>query len=77
MGRTKARYPTTPTLYKRGGNIWHYRFSFLGKQYSVFDKLYNVIEAKDVFAAIRNSKNKVVESQPDNVLPINIKKVDD
>jgi len=32
MARTKARYPTTPTLYKRG-NLWHYRFSFLGKQY--------------------------------------------
>ncbi len=75
MGRTKARYPTTPTLYKRGGNIWHYRFSFLGKQYSVFDKFYNVIEAKDVFTAIHNSK-KVIESKSDNVLPINIKKVD-
>ena len=32
MARTKARYPTTPTFYKRGNN-WHYRFSFLGKQY--------------------------------------------
>ena len=34
MARTKARYPTIPTLYKRGGNIWHYRFSFLGNQYT-------------------------------------------
>ncbi len=32
MARTKARYPTTPALYKRG-DVWHYRFSFLGKQY--------------------------------------------
>ena len=75
MDRSKARYPTTPTLYKRGGNIWHYRFSFLGKQYSVFDKFYNVIEAKDVFTAIQNSK-KVMPTKSDNVLPINIKKVD-
>jgi len=46
----------------------------LGKQYSVFDKFYNVIEAKDVFTAIRNSK-KVIKSKSENVLPISIKKV--
>ena len=103
MSRTKARYPTTPTLEKRGEN-WHYSFSFLGKRYrgstycnkkgkaqiesetdcmlitghksrSVFDKFYNVIEAKDVFTAIQNSK-KVMPTKSDNVLPINIKKVD-
>ncbi len=38
-----------------------------------FDKFYNVIEAKDVFTAIHNSK-KIIESKSDNVLPINIKK---
>lgn len=32
MARTKAKYPTTPRLYQRG-KVWHYSFSFLGKQY--------------------------------------------
>ena len=42
---------------------------------SVFDIFYNVIEAKDVFTAIQNSK-KVMPTKSVNVLPINIKKVD-
>jgi hypothetical protein len=43
------------------------------KSRSVFDKFYNVIEAKDVFTAIQKSK-KVIESKSDKVLPINMKK---
>ena len=43
------------------------------KSRSVFDKFYNIIEAKDVFAAIHKSK-KVISSTSDKVLPINIKK---
>lgn len=43
------------------------------KSRSVFDKFYNVIEAKDFFTAIHKSK-KVISSKSDKVLPINVKK---
>ena len=44
------------------------------KSRKIFDSFYNIVEAKDVFEAIRNSKNKVVDSQAQNVIDINIKK---
>jgi len=43
------------------------------KSRKIFDKFYNVIEAKDVFTAISNSKN-TVESKTDNVISIKVKK---
>ena len=63
MARTKARHPTTPTLFKRG-EIWHYRFSFLGKQYRGSTQCNKKGKAQIEVDRIRDDVSKFIH-QPD------------